>query len=145
LVGKKMFKKLRSNKGVTLIEIISAAVIAAMLAGGVLVAFLVAVRLSYRASYTSEGSAYAQQSLERFRNRIACRQPAEAANSTWYDANCIANLPASPITDPLPSSTTSSIANLGSNRSVALTPVDINGDGNADYIIVRAKVQWNPQ
>ena len=75
-------------RGVTLAEVLVSAVVVAVLAGGTLLAFVSAVRISQRVPSTVEATSYAQQTLERYRNLIAC-------DSAWFNpATCLpAGLP----------------------------------------------------
>ena len=102
----------------TLIEILMALVVLAVLAGGTLMAFVTAIRIS-RASGTGQATIFlAQQTAERFRNKIACNQ-GEPASDTWYDgtAACDAAPPVGPQIDPVTGAT------------YEVTPVDCDGVG----------------
>ena len=60
-----------NRRGLTLIELVAAAVIGAVVAGGTLMAFVTAIRISSRTGAT--GVAFLlQQTLEKYRNHIAC-------------------------------------------------------------------------
>jgi hypothetical protein len=144
-----------SKKGLTLVEIIAASVIGVMLAGGLMISFVLAVKLAHKGTFEGEGYAFAQQTIERFRNHIACRQAGETINVAWFDGTiCDADFPAGAIADPLPVVTDPSVVNFATNRTIEIENVDLDGDGNPDndfdgdgkpdYLVVRAKLQWNP-
>lgn len=62
---------MKTKRGMTLIELVAAAVIGAVVAGGTLTAFVTAIRISGRTSAT-DLTFLLQQTLEKYRNWIAC-------------------------------------------------------------------------
>ena len=125
-------------------EIMVSTVIGGLMAGGVMLAFLTSMKLSGGASNIAEAAFYTQQTLERFRNKIACRQTGEGATDTWYDTSCN---PASPIdagpqNDVLPGTAPIKV-NFGATRQYQVTSVDCDGVGGAgDCLQVEAKGTW---
>lgn len=69
----------RANRGFTLAEVLIAAVIAAVIAGGTMMAFIVANNMMRTRTNPAhaEAAAYGQQTAENFRNMISC-------GSTWF-------------------------------------------------------------
>lgn len=121
------------EQGHSLAEVLIASVIMAVLAGGMMLSFLAAVRVSQRASTSIEESSYAQQTLERYRNMIAC-------GAEWFDASCkakVSGLPES-AADPLPAG-----ALYGGSREYTVTREDCDGVGGpGDCLKVVAQVTW---
>jgi len=111
--------KMPAGHGFTLIEALVAMVILSLVAGGTLLVFLTAVRISKQTGMNQATIFLAQQTTERFRNKIACRQLGEAASDTWYDgsAACSAAAPAGQQTDPVTGAT------------YEVTPLDCDGVG----------------
>ena len=129
----------RHQQGVTLVEILVASVIGALLAGGTMMAFVMSRKVTTNAAGTVEAAELAQQTLERFRNQIACDLP-------WFNgANCAsgAALPTSWTTDTIPAS--SSLPVQGGTRQYKVSPADCDGDGTpGDCFRVDSKVTWSP-
>jgi hypothetical protein len=124
---------LAKGEGMTLFEIIVASVIGALVAGGTLMAFVTASRLSKIP--TAPGPPLAQQTIERFRNNIACDDP-------WFDpGTCQAKvgpLPAMPLawTDDLP-------VPPGLTRQYKVQQSNCDGVGPTDDCLqVSVKVTW---
>ena len=90
-------------QGFTLIEIIAAAAVAAVVAGGSMLALVAASRMMRQGDTPAiaEAGGYAQQTIEKFRNMIACDSP-------WFTpGTCTPNLapggmPTNWVEDPLP-------------------------------------------
>ena len=137
---------MRQARGFTLVEMLVSSLIASVVAGGTMMAYVTAARITRQqnSSNTTEASLFAQETIERFRNRIAARLPTEevpwpGANvGTWQD-------------DPLP-------VDGGGSDSILQTPgratrvycvmkVDCNGNGTVtdpdDCYGVQVKVCWN--
>ena len=132
---------LKSNRGVTMMELLTASVIAAFLAGGTMIAFLAASKLTRQAPVDVEAVSFAQQTLEGLRNRIAC-------NDAWFDPStpqCDPDptvLTGSPQPDGLPASALRDTYN--GTRTYTVTPEDCDGDGTAgDCFKVKVTVSWN--
>jgi Tfp pilus assembly protein PilV len=125
-----------ARAGFTLIEILAAAIIGILIAAGTLMAFVTAAQLSSQvAPYKVEASHLAQQTLERFRNRIAC-------DDDWFDAvTCNGSPQSGPHTIPA----SSSITNLPlAVRTYNFAPgADVDGDGTFDYYTMQVTVCWN--
>ena len=144
-----MHQRPLANAGFTLIEIIVAAVLGFFIAAGTMMAFTTSVKIAENSSSESEGAFLAEQTLERLRNSIACRQVAAGENQTdaWYDQNCAADAPAAaadnlPVVAPPPGS----ILGFGPvGRNYTTTAVDCDGDGaTGDCYQVQVTVNWNP-
>lgn len=128
------------QRGITLLEILVAAVIAAVVVGGTMTAFLTATKVSKVSAEEAESASYAQQTIERFRNLVACRQQGESASNTWFNAACQPELPAGEQADTLPGG----IALQDASRTYQATAVDCDGDGTAgDCLQVTSKVHWS--
>lgn len=98
--------------GFSLIEVLAAALIAAVVAGGTMMAFVTAARITRERGSAGfvEASTYAQQTAERFRNMIAC-------DSAWFTPGTCApsaSLPTDWTNDPLPAA--------GSGQSILASP-----------------------
>jgi len=128
-----------SQRGVTLIEILVASLIGALLAGGTMMAFVMARKLGQGSARTAEATPFAQQTIERFRNMIAC-------DGAWFNSsNCSSgpSLPTNWTSDPLP--TGSPLLALGGTRQYKVTPKDCDGDGTSgDCFEVQTQLQWTP-
>lgn len=136
------------GRGFTLIEVLVASAIGAVVAGGSVMAVVAASRMlrAQSGSGSAEAAQYAQQTLERFRNMIAC-------NSPWFNpATCATalgpgGLPTAWTTDPLPAVTpgTVSILNTASpKRCYRVTEQNCDGVGGpGDCFNVEAQVCWN--
>ena len=120
------------DRGMTLIEIIVASVIGLLIAGGALMVFVTATRISGRSS--TDAPFVAQQTLEAFRNLIACE------DQTWFDpSNCTATSLPAPWTPhtPLPGGTKATA------RDYQVTAVDCDGVGGpGDCFQVQVKVTY---
>ena len=133
------------QRGLTLIEVLAASVVAAVIAGGTMSAFVAASRMQKgQGPGTSvEVMSYARQTLERFRNLIACDSP-------WFDpVTCAptAAIPSAWTEDTLPSLDqvgTESIIRTTAKRCYRVTPQDCDGDASpTDCFNVEVKVCWN--
>jgi len=122
----------KSCEGLTLIEIIVATVIGALVAGGTLMAFATSAKFATQvAPNRAEAAALAQQTLDRFRNFVAEGDP-WLAPTPWTD-------------DAIPTGPLPSIANFGPSRQYKVDPLDCDGDGTpGDCYQVQVKVQWTP-
>jgi hypothetical protein len=139
---------MRNAKGLSLLEVLIAALIGMVVAGGTMLAFTTAEKVSVGASGAVEAADFAQQTIERFRNRIACD------DEEWFDpATCQAVASAAmtgwtfdPVdaTDGLPDSPgTLSMIGQGGSRQYKVTEVDCDGDDIVgDCLQVEAKVTW---
>ena len=136
----------RGGAGFTLIEVLVASAIGAVVAGGSVMAVVAASRMlrAQSGSGSAEAAQYAQQTLERFRNMIACSPP-------WFDAVTCApviapgGLPTGWTNDPLPLATpgTETILTTVSKRCYKVTPQDCDGAPGNDCFNVEAQVCWN--
>ena len=145
---------MRARSGMTLVEIIVAAVLTALVAGGTMIAFVTAAKMSRRGgSSQAEAAFYAQQTVEKFRNKVACRQPSESApqtdpqnpaGDTWFNASCQSDAPTGWQEDALPTGAAPSITGLGAQREYEVVPGgdDFDNDGRPDYYRVTSKVTW---
>ena len=132
----------RDARGFTLVEVLVASVIASVVAGGTLASYVAAARMMRAQSNPASGEAagYAQDTIERYRNSVACD------NAAWFNpANCAPALPAGWQADLLPGGGgTDSILNTGARRCFRLTPqnCDTNPADN-DCIQIDVQVCWN--
>jgi prepilin-type N-terminal cleavage/methylation domain-containing protein len=130
-----------SQRGVTLLEILISSLIVSVVVGGTMMAYLTALRIAREAIYFSEATAFAVQTFERFRSRMAC-------DDAWLDpASCGAGvgLPVVWTADPLPGGAQGSKLPQGSRQYIlAPGPDDFDGDGIRDYYQVMVKVSWVP-
>ena len=137
--------------GVTLFEVIVAAVIVLLVVGGTMMAFLTASQISRRGSTTNtEAAFYAQQTMERLRNKVACRQGGERQDEAWNGPTCNPDPPLGWQTDLLPPVTPAipgSITNpaYSASRQFRVEPWDCDGNGTPDDCYrVTTKVEWTP-
>lgn len=135
---------LSPRSGITLVEILIAALVGVMIAGGTMLAFVSAKKTSVGAAGVVEAADFAQQTIERFRNKIACD------NSDWFTAaTCATTLPAAPAwtADGLPASPGPlSMIGQGGIRRYQVTPLDCDNDGTVgDCFQVDANVRWSPR
>ena len=131
------------HRGFTLMEIVAASVIGALVAGGTMTAFVMAVKFSQKASSRTEATQLAQQTLEKFRDRVACRGSGQTQGDAWYDAACNADAPLGSTSDPIPGS--SVLPQFNGARTYSVVPWDCDGDGMpGDCMKVVTKVTWTP-
>ena len=136
--------------GITLLEVLVAAVIATVVVGGAMTAFLSATKVSKVSSEEAGSAAYAQQTIERFRNKIACRQSTELATDTWFDSACAPAVPSTALSPSWETDGDLSGSGLpGATRQYQVVAVDCNGDSDAsdgidDCLQVTSKVHWAP-
>ncbi len=124
----------RGNQGLTQIEVLAASVIAAVIAGGTMTAFLTASKLTQTAPRDTEAALAAQDTLERFRNHIAC-------DDAWFDPASCGMTGALSGSDPLPAGSQLP----GGARNYTVTPADCDGNGSAgDCLQVSVTVTWSP-
>ncbi len=128
-----LVRTMLTRNGMTLVELIAAAVIGSAIAGGTLMAFTTAVRLSQRSSNNVQVAQYAQETLEKFRNHVACD------DRQWYDATTCQPLSPSGV-DALPSSHPSYVT----ARTYQVTPKDLDGNGVNESSEVQVTVNWTP-
>ena len=102
----------------TLIELTAAAVIGSLIAGATMMAFMTATKVSRQSSTQRDLMPAAQETLEKYRNRIACDDP-------WFNpATCVMaaqNAVAEALTAP-------SLLAMGGTRDYTMTPADCDGD-----------------
>ena len=144
------------RQGFTLIEIIAAAAVAAVVAGGSMLALVAASRMMRQGDTPAiaEASGYAQQTIERFRNMIAC-------DSSWFGPGCAPRLnppnadgmPTNWVEDQLPDrnpANTESFLDLAAatpktaRRCYRVVPRDCDADAAVgDCFEIEMKVLWN--
>ena len=124
------------NTGFTLTAVVVASLIGAVLAGGTMMAFVTARKISYGVSSEGDAAYLAQQSLENYRNMVAC-------DSSWFTpATCTSGALPSNTPDPLSGSP---LQSLGATRKYTVTPDDCDGDGTpGDCFKVTVNVHWTP-
>jgi prepilin-type N-terminal cleavage/methylation domain-containing protein len=128
------------HRGVSLIEVVIASVIAALVAGGTMMAFVMAAGISQQDTMDStEAVFYAEHTLERLRNHIAC-------DDGWFGAGCTSSVPPGWTSDPLPTppaGVESPLVTAGGTRDYEVVPADCDGVGGAgDCFRVTTRVQW---
>ena len=123
--------RLCSQQGTSLAEVLVGSLIGAVLVAGLMAAFLTALRVSESGGGNTEAASRAQQTLERFRNMVAC-------DTGWFGgANCGATPPPADSADPLGG------ALYGGTRTYTVTSADCDGVGGAgDCFKVVTKVSW---
>ena len=132
----------RRGPGFTLVEVVVAGAVASVIAWGAVSAFVAAGRMmsAQDSMATAEAATLAQETLDRFRNRVACddwfNQPGCAINpavlNTWTD-------------DPLPggAGTESIQSPPGAQRRYCLQSADCDGvAGPGDCLNVQVRVCW---
>jgi len=128
-----------SERGVTFLEILIASLITALVVSGTMMAYVTAVKISREAVFVSEATAFAVQTMERFRNRMAC-------DDAWLDPDTCGpglGLPNVWTADVLPGGAQGSTLPGGARvYKVTEGPDDFDGDGVGDYYRVMAKVSW---
>lgn len=124
---------LSAQRGTSLVEVVVGSLIASVLVAGLMAAFLTALRISSVGGGNVEASSLVQQTLERFRNRVAC-------DDAWFNpVTCFASsLPPANSSDPL-----SAGAMFGGTRTYTITQANC-GTGLGDCFKVVAKVSWTP-
>ena len=134
---------LKTDQGMSLVEVLVASVTVAVLAGGTMTSFLAAIRISEGGAGLVEAAHYGQQTLERLRNKVAC---GEGSPGEWFSPACAPTLPPPNSFDP--SDPTDGIPGSGmysGSRTYTVTPEDCDGVGGAgDCFKVVVKVQWTP-
>ena len=135
--------------GITLLEVLIASSIGVVITGGAMLALTTSKKVSMRAAGVVEAAGFAQQTIERFRNKIACDDP------DWFTAaTCRAgaglptswtNDPADSAVDGLPDSPGPlSMIGQGGRRQYRVTSLDCDGDGaSGDCFQVDTKVAWS--
>ncbi len=127
--------------GFTLMELIVGAVIATIIALGMMAAFVTSRKVSVDATSTVEATAFAQQTLEALRTNVACDPP-------WFNSvNCNYSGPLALTPDSLPaappSGTAESMLTYNATRTYQVTPADCDGDGTlGDCLLVKVNVDW---
>ena len=127
--------------GFTLIEIMAASAVAAVVASGTMMAFVAAARMS-RASNSpmfAEASDFTRQTLERFRNRVATDDTIvfpDLAGAGWQN---------DPLPVPAPGTNSESLLwKTPTSRRYRVTAEDCDGDGTAgDCYAMTVRVCWN--
>lgn len=124
-----------TKRGVTLTEVLVASVVIVVVAAGTMLAFVTALRISQRIPINVEAASYAEQTLERYRNMIAC-------DSAWFKFPCIAAA-----TLPLNQNDPLALGALYGNgtRKFTVTSEDCDGVGApGDCYKVAVTVKWTP-
>ena len=141
--------------GFTLLEVMIASLVGAIVAGGTMMAYIVAARLMRAQDnpQVAEATWFAQETMERFRNMIACGQ---GSVGEWFDqASCApvasppaplgSGMPTAWTSDPLPAGagTRSIVASGVARRCYRMTPADCDGDGTAgDCFQMDVQICW---
>lgn len=136
-----------SERGISLLEILISAVVFSIVVAGAMAALVSALKIARDATMVTEAAAFAQQTIERFRNRVACDDPWVGASpdcetltlpNVWtVDPDTLpTGLPVGPLGSSLP----------GGLRQYKVSPVEegILADSAPDCIQVMVKVQWTP-
>lgn len=131
--------------GLTLVEVLISTVITTLVAAGTLMAFITSARgiRTIDQPSSAEASVYAQQTVERFRNYIACDSP-------WFNQATCTVQPGNLGTwqaDPFQTGGGSeSIRQLTADRRYCLTSVDSDGVAGlsaGDPLSVNVRVCWD--
>ena len=138
----------RPRHGLTLVEVMTASVIGVLVAAGTAQAFLFATKVARQSVATVEAAGYAAQTLERFRNRIAC-------DDVWFNGSTACNfgglmdpdLPTTLRSDPLPSGSSGSAflnPNFTPVRQYRVQPADCDGNTGTtgECYRVEVTVSW---
>ena len=125
----------------TLIEVLAASVIGALLAAGTILALVMGVKLSRGSVMSGDAAAYAAQTIERNRNHIAC-------DDAWFGGDCTYTETTAQQNDALALPTDSTLKPLPDAnriREFQMQPADCDGDGNqGDCYRMRVHVHWDP-
>lgn len=138
------------TKGLTLLEIIVASVIGLVVAAGAMQAFVMAKQVSAKSTGVVEAANLAEQTIERFRDRVACREPGQTLEQTWFDGSCVVDPAALLLVDEpeaIPVGGHSLPSLVGRDYTVSMA--DCTGDGLTDAglddcLQVQTTVEWNP-
>lgn len=125
-----------TQRGLTLMEVLVSLVLLTLVAGGTMIGFMLAGRVSQESVTGSQSVAEATQTLEKFRNRVACRQAGETAADTWFGpagaTPCVSDAPIGAQPDVLEASSyspfldpTRDLSN-SAKREYTVTPVDVD-------------------
>lgn len=139
---------MRRAAGFSLIEVMMASVITSLVAAGTFMSFVAAARMTQAKNnpQNAEAADYAQQTIERFRSKIACKQPADPT-AQWFDANCAATLPVGWQDDPLPGGggTESILAIPGAPpaRRYCVSPTNPLDCAAGDCYTIQVRICWN--
>jgi len=128
------------RRGLTLVEVVIASLVASIVAGGTLMAFVASTRMttSQDLMTNAEASALAQEAVEQFRNRVA-------ADDTWLSIQAALTANDGWVAEPLPATGgTESKLNAGAKRCYRVRAADCDGVGGAgDCYAVQSRVCWN--
>ena len=140
--GRPLMSKLR---GLTLVEVVIASLIASIVAGGTLTAFVASSRMmgSQDLVTNAEASALAQETIEQFRNRVTAIQ----ADMDWWAAQAASTANDGWVAELLPPSvggTESKLDAATSKRCYRVRVADCDGVGGpGDCYAVQSRVCWN--
>jgi len=128
------------RRGLTLVEVVIASLVASIVAGGRLMAFVASTRMttSQDLMTNAEASALAQEAVEQFRNRVA-------ADDTWLSIQAALTANDGWVAEPLPATGgTESKLNASAKRCYRVRAADCDGVGGAgDCYAVQSRVCWN--
>ena len=131
------------RRGLTLLEVIIASLVASIVAGGTLMAFVTAAKMttSQDLMTNAEASALAREAVEQFRNRVT----ADEADVTWWQNQAALTANDGWVAEPLPATGGSeSKLNIGAKRCYRVRAADCDGVGGAgDCYAVQSRVCWN--
>ena len=136
-------RQARSAGGFTLLEVVVAGMISALVAGGTMAAFITAARISQAQSNpgNAEAVGYARDTVDRLRNLVACDA------GQWYSgAGCTPAIPGGWVAEPIAfgGGGSQSILNVPTRRCYQAQPADCDGNGvNGDCVSVEVRVCWN--
>ena len=128
------------ERGFTILEVLVASVIGTVVAAGTLMSFVTAGRIMAVQENLSiaEATTYGQESMEHFRNHIACQPP-------WFDVTCNYVGPAGWVRDDLPNAPgggSESILATTARRCYRVVPANCGSGANSCYS-VDVRVCWN--
>lgn len=124
------------RRGMSLMELLAAAVIGSLMAGGTLLAFVTAMRIRHPNRVNADQMQLLYYEVERLRNRIACDQ------WSWFNPVCRGrrDIPTEQDNSPLPLKLRDSPDVAGVVREVIAQPQDCTGDGIDDCMKVTARL-----
>ena len=126
------------ERGFTILEVMIASVIAGVVAAGTLMSFVAAGRMMdvRNNMSTVEATTLGQDSMEHFRNHIACQPP-------WFDVNCTYIWPAGWFLDPfIGGGGSESILGAAARRCYQVTSNDCGTGIPNSCFIVDVRVCW---
>ena len=118
----------------TLLELTAAAVLGSLIAGATMMAFMTATKVSRQSSTNRDLMPAVQETLEKYRNRIACDDP-------WFNLATCVMAAQNAVNEPAPLAP--SLLAMGGTRDYTMTPADCDGDGTVgDCYRASVHINW---